>query len=122
QPQSEAFAIPIALQKQLGIAITLALLAMLLAGYYWGRSFINPILALTRGTRALASGHLDERVVVDSTDELGQLGDAFNNMADKLVELQANDRKTERQAACGRVAVGLVHDLSRPPPNIATRA
>jgi signal transduction histidine kinase len=118
QPQSEAFAIPIALQRQLFVAITLALLAMLVAGYYWGRSFINPILALTRGTRALAGGHLEERVVVDSTDELGQLGDAFNNMADRLVELQEDVRKKERQAVFGRVAVGLVHDLSHPIQNI----
>jgi signal transduction histidine kinase len=118
QPQSEAFAIPIRLQRQLGIAIALALLAMLIAGYYWGRSFINPILALTRGTRALASGHLEERVVVASTDELGQLGDAFNNMADKLVELQEDVRKKERQATFGRVAVGLVHDISHPIQNI----
>ena len=118
QPQSEAFAIPIRLQNQLGIAIGLALLAMLSAGYFWGRSFINPILALTRGTRALASGRLDERVIVDSTDELGQLGDAFNNMADKLVELQEDVRKKERQATFGRVAVGLVHDISHPIQNI----
>jgi signal transduction histidine kinase len=118
QPQSEAFAIPIALQWQLGIAITLALLAMLVAGYFWGRSFINPILALTRGTRALAAGRLDERVVVQTNDELGQLGDAFNNMADRLVELQEDVRKKERQAVFGRVAVGLVHDLSHPIQNI----
>ncbi len=118
QPQSEAFAIPIRLQRQLGIAIALALMAMLIVGYFWGRSFINPILALTRGTRALASGRLDERVVVDSTDELGQLGDAFNNMADKLVELQEDVRKKERQATFGRVAVGLVHDISHPIQNI----
>ena len=118
QPQSEAFAIPITLQRQLVTAITVALLAMLAVGYYWGRSFINPIMALTRGTRALASGRLDERVVVDSTDELGQLGDAFNNMADRLVELQEDVRKKERQAVFGRVAVGLVHDLSHPIQNI----
>jgi len=118
QPQAEAFAIPIALQRELGIAIALALLAMLVVGYFWGRSFINPILALTRGTRALAAGRLDERVLVASTDELGQLGDAFNNMADRLVELQEDVRKKERQAVFGRVAVGLVHDLSHPIQNI----
>jgi signal transduction histidine kinase len=118
QPQTEAFAIPIALQRQLGFAIAIALLAMLVVGYFWGRSFINPILALTRGTRALADGRLDERVAVDTNDELGQLGDAFNNMADRLVELQENVRKTERQAVFGRVAVGLVHDLSHPIQNI----
>jgi signal transduction histidine kinase len=118
QPVSEAFAIPIRLQQQLGIAITIALLAMLAAGYIWGRRFINPILVLTRGTRALAEGRLDERVPVDSTDEIGQLGVAFNNMADKLVELQEDVRKKERQAMFGRIAIGLVHDLSHPIQNI----
>jgi signal transduction histidine kinase len=118
QPIAEAFAIPIGLQRQLGMAITIALLAMLVAGYFWGRSFINPILALTRGTRALASGNMHERVVVDSTDEIGQLGSAFNNMADRLVELQEDVRKKERQAMFGRIAVGLVHDLSHPIQNI----
>jgi signal transduction histidine kinase len=118
QPQTEAFAIPFALQRQLEIAIALALLAMMAVGYFWGRSFINPILALTRGTRALAAGRLDERVVVATTDELGQLGDAFNNMADRLVELQDDVRKKERQATFGRVAVGLVHDISHPIQNI----
>ena len=118
QPRSEAFAIPIHLQQQLGIAIAVALLAMLGAGYFWGRSFINPILALIRGTRALAEGRLDERVAVDSSDEIGQLGLAFNNMADKLVELQEDVRKKERQAMFGRISIGLVHDLSHPIQNI----
>ena len=118
QPESEAFAIPIGLQRQLVVAIALALLAMLVVGYFWGRSFINPILALTKGTRALAAGRLDERVAITSKDELGQLGAAFNNMADRLVELQEDVRKKERQAVFGRVAVGLVHDLSHPIQNI----
>ena len=118
QPIAEAFAIPIRLQNQLVVAIVLALAAMLLVGYFWGRSFIQPIMALTRGTQALAAGRLDERVAVASTDELGQLGVAFNQMADKLVELQEDVRKKERQAIFGRIAVGLVHDLSHPIQNI----
>jgi two-component system, NtrC family, sensor kinase len=118
QPVAEAFAIPNRLQTQLFIAIAAALFVMLLVGYFWGRSFIAPILALTRGTKALAAGRLDERVQVSSTDELGQLGDAFNNMADRLVELQEDVRKKERQAIFGRIAVGLVHDLSHPIQNI----
>jgi signal transduction histidine kinase len=118
QPTDDAFKIPNALQRTLVIAIALALLAMLLVGYFWGRSFINPILRLTRGTRALAEGRLQERVAVTSKDELGQLGTAFNNMADRLVELQDDLIKKERQATFGRVAVGLVHDLSNPIMNI----
>ncbi|HEX5107224.1 MAG TPA: HAMP domain-containing sensor histidine kinase, partial [Vicinamibacterales bacterium] len=118
QPTSEAYAIPQRLQQQLVVAITLALFVMLSIGYFWGRSFIDPILRLTRGTRALAEGHLEERVAVDSKDELGQLGAAFNNMADRLVELQEDVKKKERQAMFGRVSIGLVHDLSTPIQNI----
>jgi signal transduction histidine kinase len=118
QPIAEAFQIADALQLQLVVAIGLALLAMLTVGYYFGRSFINPILRLTRGTRALAEGRLDERVSIDSSDELGQLGVAFNNMADRLVELQEDVRKKERQAMFGRISIGLVHDLSHPIQNI----
>jgi signal transduction histidine kinase len=118
QPVAEAFAIPIGLQNQLVIAIALALMAMLAVGYFWGSSFIQPIMALTRGTQALAAGRLDERVGVSSKDELGQLAVAFNQMADKLVELQEDVRKKERQAIFGRIAVGLVHDLSHPIQNI----
>ncbi len=118
QARGEAFAIPYRLQWQLGIAIAVALFAMLTVGYFWGHSFIDPILALTRGTRALAEGRLDERVKVASTDEIGELGLAFNNMADKLVELQEDVRKKERQALFGRISIGLVHDLSHPIQNI----
>ena len=118
QPQVEAFAIPIRLQWQLGIAIAVALMAMLGIGYVWGFRFIGPILALTRSTGELAEGKLDERVTVESKDEIGQLGLAFNNMADKLVELQEDVRKKERQALFGRISIGLVHDLSHPIQNI----
>jgi signal transduction histidine kinase len=118
QSRDEAFAIPIRLQWQLGIAIAVALMVMLGVGYFWGHRFIDPILALTRGTRALAEGKLDERVKVDSSDEIGQLGLAFNNMADRLVELQDDVRKKERQAMFGRISIGLVHDLSHPIQNI----
>jgi signal transduction histidine kinase len=118
QPQVEAFAIAARLQSQLGIAIALALLVMVAVGYYWGRGFIAPILALMRGTRALAEGRLEERVPVESSDEIGQLGQAFNNMAERLVELQEDVKKKERQAVFGRIAIGLVHDLSHPIQNI----
>ena len=87
-------------------------------GYYWGRSFIRPILALTKGTDAVASGRLDERVNIEGSSELQQLGESFNSMAGKLSELQDNVRRQERQAMFGRIAAGLVHDISHPFQNI----
>ena len=118
QPTREAFAIPTSLQRQLFVSITVALFAMLLVGSLWGRRFIEPILRLTRGTRALAQGQLDTRVAITSSDELGQLGTSFNTMADRLVELQEDVRKKERHAMFGRIAIGLVHDLSHPIQNV----
>ena len=39
-------------------------------------------------------------------------------MADSIVQLQEDVRKQERQAMFGRIAAGLVHDLSHPIQNI----
>ena len=118
QPTSEAFAITRVLERQLLAAIALALLGTVVLGWLWGRSFITRIFALTRATRAIAEGRMNERVSISGRDEIRQLGDSFNSMADRLVELQEDVRKQERQAMFGRIAAGLVHDLSHPIQNI----
>lgn len=119
QPHDEAFAVTHRLERQLLTAILAALAITILVGIGWSRSFIRRIFALRRGTEALAAGRLDERVSIGGRDEFRQLGDAFNAMADRLVELQESLRRQERQATFGRVAAGLVHDLSHPVQNIA---
>jgi two-component system sensor histidine kinase AtoS len=57
---------------------------------------------------------MEARVHLRGKDEIRQLGDSFNSMADRLVELQDEIRKQERQVMFGRIAAGLVHDLSHP--------
>jgi two-component system NtrC family sensor kinase len=91
---------------------------MITAGYLFGRTFINPILELKRATHGVAAGQLDARVDIRSRDEFGDLGDAFNTMADRLVQLQEDVKRQERQAMFGRIAAGLVHDLAHPIQNI----
>ena len=118
QPTSEAYASAAALQRQLLVAIAVFLLAMIGIGLLFGRRFIAPIFTLQRATQAVAAGDLDTRVRIATGDEFGQLGDAFNSMADRLVELQEDVKRQERQAMFGRVAAGLVHDLSHPIQNI----
>jgi signal transduction histidine kinase len=118
QPRSEAYAVADVLTRQLMYIIGLALLVSVSVGYFFGRSFIQPIFALMRGTHAVAAGRLTERVTITSRDEFQELGDAFNGMADKLVALTEDVRKKERQAMFGRMAAGLVHDLSHPVQNI----
>jgi signal transduction histidine kinase len=122
QPTAEAFGLANRLQNQLLIAIGLALLGTVILGWFWGRSFITRIFALKRATQAIAEGRMDERVALSGRDEIRQLGDAFNSMADRLVQLQEDVRKQERQAMFGKIAAGLVHDLSHPIQTIVTNS
>jgi signal transduction histidine kinase len=118
QPTTEAYANAHNLERQLLAAIVLALIGTVVLGYLWGRTFIQRIVALTRVTRSIAEGKLETRVDLHGHDEIRELGDAFNSMADRLVELQEDIRKQERQVMFGRIAAGLVHDLSHPIQNI----
>lgn len=118
QPTHEAYAIA---RRTRGVLIGAALLALVVSmgiGFRWGRQFLGRILRVKDGTQAIADGRLEERVHVGGHDEISELGDAFNSMADKLVELTENVRKQERQAMFGRIAAGLVHDISHPIQNI----
>jgi signal transduction histidine kinase len=118
QPTSEAFALATRLERVLMLTIGLALFATAGIAWLWSRWFLRPIGALMRGTRALSEGRLRERVQIAGRDEFAELGSAFNRMADRLVSLQADAVKQERQATFGRIAAGLVHDLAHPIQNI----
>lgn len=48
------------------------------------KRLLEPLDSLKTGTEALASGDLSHRVVIPSEDELGELGEAFNDMASSL--------------------------------------
>jgi signal transduction histidine kinase len=118
QPTTEAYANATQLERQLRIAILAALLVMVIVGYLFGRSFINPILELKRATHDVAAGRLSTRVDITTGDEYTDLGESFNTMADRLVQLQEDVKRQERHAMFGRVAAGIVHDLSHPIQNI----
>lgn len=84
------------------------------------RRIATPVAALTSGAGRLAAGRFDERVSVDSNDELGELAQAFNSMA---TELQSSygvleDRVQQRTRDLALAAelgqrLSLVHDLEQ---------
>ena len=122
QPISEAYANARRLQGSLYIAAGAALMVMVAVGLVFGRRFIAPIFTLQRATQGIAAGDLETRVHVRGGNELADLGRAFNTMADRLVELQENVKRQERQAMFGRIAAGLFHDLSHPIQNLGNSA
>ena len=68
---------------------TLAALALaLLLSYLMTKRVLRPLAQMTRISRELAAGNFANRVEVVSRDEVGQLGTAFNRMADSLEKLE----------------------------------
>lgn len=62
----------------------LALILGAALAFFLARNLAGPIQNLSKGTEAIRRGHLDYRVEVRSKDELGELGDSFNEMAEQL--------------------------------------
>jgi len=72
-----------------GVAAILALMLTVTLS----RRILGPVEALTRAARAMERGDLAQRVQVESRDEVGDLGKAFNAMAGSLArneELRRN--------------------------------
>ena len=53
-------------------------------GLFLARGFTAPVQALAEGTRAIAAGNLDHRIVVEAHDEMGILVASFNRMTEEL--------------------------------------
>ncbi|MDW7645640.1 MAG: ATP-binding protein [Desulfuromonadales bacterium] len=67
-----------------GLLITVTGLIVVLVAYLLSRSIGRPLLQLTEGTKEMAKGNLDARVTVHSHDEVGELAQSFNTMANEL--------------------------------------
>jgi histidine kinase len=73
-----------------------ALAAMLVAvalSLYLSQSVIRPVRAMSLATERIADGRYDERVHVKGEDELAQLASRFNQMAEKLSQVESMRRR-----------------------------
>jgi PAS domain S-box-containing protein len=68
----------------LGIATFLSLIVAISLTFFLYRSIANPIKKLAQAAKNIAQGDLDDRIDYESNDELGQLSQTFNNMAESL--------------------------------------
>lgn len=66
------------------VAGTLGSLLVLLLALWFGGKTSRPILALTKAISVIEQGKLNGRVNIQTEDEIGQLGQAFNRMARNL--------------------------------------
>jgi len=69
-----------------------AIVAIVLS-LYLTRSVVAPLRVMSRATQRIADGHYEQRVRVDGADELAQLAIRFNQMAEKLNQVEAMRRR-----------------------------
>jgi len=62
------------------------IILLMFTGLVLGGLFIKPIEGLREGMERLGMGDLDHRVEVQASDEIGQLADTFNEMAEGMKE------------------------------------
>ena len=82
----EAYAAPLGMQRQFLVTIFVLAGVLVLVSIYVGRRISVPIIGINEATKRIASGDFSQRVPVTSTDELGQLAQSFNTMANSLEE------------------------------------
>ena len=102
--QADAYAVTRAFERDFLLTAAGTLLCVVLLGLVTMRRTLDPIVSLRDATRRLGAGDLDARVDVTQTDEIGELGVAFNDMADRLRETVARRERTERELVASRDA------------------
>ncbi|MCM2359878.1 MAG: cache domain-containing protein [Geobacteraceae bacterium] len=77
----------------------------------------DPINHMLEVIRRVKRGRLDERMEVDSGDELGELASAFNRMTQIIKdnkEMEANLAQQGKMASLGVLSSGVAHEINNP--------
>ncbi len=104
-------------------AVLLTIMAWVVAS-----GIVAPVRRLVSATRGVAAGDLSVRVEAGSHDEIGELGQAFNDMAGELAETSARVRelhqreisRAQQLATVGELASGVAHEIKNPVIGIAS--
>ena len=74
-------------------AIIAAVVVAMGVSIFFSRGVVAPLRAMTDASQRIAAGHYDERVQIRGDDELAQLGERFNQMAEKLEQVESMRRR-----------------------------
>jgi len=103
-----------AVVRAIGVASALVLMVAFIAGFILARATTRKVSELSLVMRRVASGHLNARVRNLGSDELGQLGAAFNRMLDELEVARTKLSYLQRVAAWQEMARRIAHEIKNP--------
>lgn len=86
-PLTEVESLSQRLTAIIATAMGITTLLVILAAWVIARITTRPIRRLTSASREIASGELEQKITIESRDEVGELAHAFNEMSLKLKEL-----------------------------------
>lgn len=98
------------------VALGLIILTMVvILGIWISARITSPITSLVKGTAEIGRGNLDYQIPhKEGNDEIGQLIDAFNQMANQLKENQDRMIYLEKMTAWKQMARKLAHEIKNP--------
>ncbi len=80
-------------RRQILIAGLIALVAASLIGFWASGAVSRRLRRMREAAEAVAEGHFDQPIPVDSSDELGQLARSFNDMQRRLARLDSSRKE-----------------------------
>ena len=79
------------LERTISDVVRITVMSIILTGivvfvfiYFSSRTIVRPLLAMNEAAKVIAGGDFEKRIEVKTRDEVGQLGESFNNMAESL--------------------------------------
>ena len=105
-------------QQRLTLTLLLSglggLVLVYLISYIISRRITRPVERLREGVSHIAAGDLDHRVKIQSLNEIGQLAEGFNQMAQELKRSLEERMAAERAATWRDVARQVAHEIKNP--------
>ena len=74
----------VGMYRQILFAALMAIVVAVILIYFMAKSILKPLKQVTKATKQLARGNFDVRLAISSRDEIGDLADTFNSVAEDL--------------------------------------
>lgn len=92
------------------ITIIFVLMVTFIIAYFLAKDIVQPLQNITRAARRMSEGDLDQKIPVNSPDEVGILAQSLNRMAQRLKENidEITEEKNKLQAILSSMDEGVI--------------